>query len=46
MCEQRGLINSIRVAYENEVGILSLRVCKCSEKLKDKWDMLQHIIFL
>ena len=39
MCEQRVLINSIRVAYENEVSILSLGVCKCSEKFKDNWDI-------
>ena len=45
MCEQRGLMNSIRVVYENEVRILSQRVCKFSENFKDNWDML-HTMFL
>ena len=31
MCEQRGLMNSMRV-YENEVSILSQWVCRFSEK--------------
>ncbi len=35
---------SIRVVYENEVSILSQRVCKFSEKFKDKLDML-HTLF-
>ena len=34
MCEQRGFMNSIRVVYENEVSILSQRVCKFSEMLR------------
>ncbi len=34
-----GFMNSVRVVYENEASILSQRVCKSSEKIKDKWDM-------
>ncbi len=34
MCEQRGLMNSIRVVYENEASILSQRVCKLLKNLK------------
>ncbi len=38
MCEQRLLMNSFRVVYANEESILSQRVCKFSENVKDKRD--------
>ena len=45
MCEQRGLMNFIRVVHANEVNISSHRVCNFSEKFTEKWDML-HTMFL